>query len=147
MSSISNEDSDSLSDDAPHATEFVDEMVEFIQTLVDNGTAYANDSGVYLRVHLVEARALVAGDDHHLVRGRSLGVGLGLLGLPQLLRVPVALEDEPEPDTSSSLSRLSPLIESPELGSHLLHPGDAGVRSRLLGPVQELEDGKDGGAT
>ncbi len=40
--------------DRPHATEFVDEMVEFIQTLVDNGTAYANDSGVYLRVHLVE---------------------------------------------------------------------------------------------
>ena len=40
--------------DRPHATEYVEEMVEFIQTLVDNGTAYANDSGVYLRVHLVE---------------------------------------------------------------------------------------------
>jgi cysteinyl-tRNA synthetase len=39
--------------DRPHATEFVDEMVEFIETLVDNGTAYANESGVYLRVHLV----------------------------------------------------------------------------------------------
>ncbi|GJM38206.1 MAG: cysteine--tRNA ligase [Acidimicrobiales bacterium] len=34
----------------PHATEYVDEMVAFIQTLVDNGSAYANDSGVYLRV-------------------------------------------------------------------------------------------------
>ncbi|MEM8705331.1 MAG: cysteine--tRNA ligase [Actinomycetota bacterium] len=40
--------------DRPHATEYVDEMVEFIQTLIDNGTAYANDSGVYLRVHLVD---------------------------------------------------------------------------------------------
>ena len=40
--------------DRPHATEYVEEMVEFIQTLLDNGTAYANDSGVYLRVHKVE---------------------------------------------------------------------------------------------
>ena len=40
--------------DRPHATEFVAQMVEFIETLVDNGTAYANESGVYLRVHLVE---------------------------------------------------------------------------------------------
>ena len=40
--------------DRPHATEYVDEMVEFIQTLIDNGTAYANDSGVYLRVHRVD---------------------------------------------------------------------------------------------
>ncbi|MCP3933852.1 MAG: cysteine--tRNA ligase, partial [Actinomycetia bacterium] len=37
----------------PHATEYVDEMVAFVQTLIDNETAYANDSGVYLRVHLV----------------------------------------------------------------------------------------------
>ncbi len=37
----------------PHATEYVDEMVAFVQTLLDNGTAYANDSGVYLRVHQV----------------------------------------------------------------------------------------------
>ena len=40
--------------DRPHATEWVDEMVEFIQTLIDNGSAYANDSGVYLRVHTVD---------------------------------------------------------------------------------------------
>lgn len=40
--------------DRPHATEYVDEMVAFIQTLIDNGSAYANDSGVYLRVHSVE---------------------------------------------------------------------------------------------
>merc|ERR1712130_1072393 len=49
------------------------------------------------------------------------------LRLLKLLRVPMALEDKPE------------------FSSHLLHPGDAGVRSRLLCPVQELEDGKDGG--
>lgn len=40
--------------DRPHATEYVDEMVAFIQTLMDNGSAYANDSGVYLRVHTVK---------------------------------------------------------------------------------------------
>jgi len=39
--------------DRPHATEFVDEMVEFIQVLIDNDTAYATESGVYLRVHQV----------------------------------------------------------------------------------------------
>ena len=38
----------------PHATEYVAEMIEFIGTLVDNGSAYANDSGVYLRVRQVE---------------------------------------------------------------------------------------------
>jgi cysteinyl-tRNA synthetase len=40
--------------DRPHATGYIDEMVAFIQTLLDNGSAYANDSGVYLRVHRVE---------------------------------------------------------------------------------------------
>lgn len=40
--------------DRPHATQYVDEMVTFIQTLIDNGSAYAIDSGVYLRVHAVE---------------------------------------------------------------------------------------------
>jgi cysteinyl-tRNA synthetase len=40
--------------DRPHATEYVEEMVAFIQTLVDNGSAYANGSGVYLRVHSVD---------------------------------------------------------------------------------------------
>jgi cysteinyl-tRNA synthetase len=40
--------------DRPHATEYVEEMVDFIQTLVDNGSAYANETGVYLRVHSVE---------------------------------------------------------------------------------------------
>ncbi|MEM9518226.1 MAG: cysteine--tRNA ligase [Actinomycetota bacterium] len=40
--------------DRPHATEYVAEMIEFIEGLIDNGTAYANDSGVYLRVHTVD---------------------------------------------------------------------------------------------
>ena len=39
--------------DRPHATEFVDEMVAFIETLVSNGSAYTTDSGVYLRVRSV----------------------------------------------------------------------------------------------
>ena len=40
--------------DRPHATAYVEEMVDFIQVLVDNDSAYANDSGVYLRVRSVE---------------------------------------------------------------------------------------------
>jgi len=40
--------------DRPHATEYVDEMVEFIEVLVENGSAYQTDSGVYLRVRSVE---------------------------------------------------------------------------------------------
>ncbi len=39
--------------DRPHATEFVDQMVAFIETLMDNGSAYATDSGVYLRVRSI----------------------------------------------------------------------------------------------
>ena len=40
--------------DQPHATQYVKQMVDFIATLVDNGSAYATDSGVYLRVRSVE---------------------------------------------------------------------------------------------
>ena len=40
--------------DRPHATQYVDEMVAFIEQLVENGSAYANASGVYLRVRSVE---------------------------------------------------------------------------------------------
>ena len=40
--------------DRPHATSYVEEMIDFISVLVDNGSAYANDSGVYLRVRSVE---------------------------------------------------------------------------------------------
>ena len=39
--------------DRPHATEFVDEMVAFIETLMGNGSAYTTESGVYLRVRSV----------------------------------------------------------------------------------------------
>jgi len=38
----------------PHATDYVTQMVDFIQRLIDNDAAYANESGVYLRVHKVE---------------------------------------------------------------------------------------------
>lgn len=40
--------------DRPHATEYVEQMVALIQTLLDNGSAYVTDSGVYLRVRSVE---------------------------------------------------------------------------------------------
>lgn len=39
--------------DVPHATEYVVEMVEMIGQLVDNGTAYLTDDGVYLSVEKV----------------------------------------------------------------------------------------------
>ncbi|NNC81107.1 MAG: cysteine--tRNA ligase [Acidimicrobiales bacterium] len=38
----------------PHATEYVQEMIDFIQVLVDNGAAYVTDAGVYLRVRSIE---------------------------------------------------------------------------------------------
>ena len=40
--------------DRPHATEFVEEMVDFIEVLMANGSAYETDSGVYLRVRSVD---------------------------------------------------------------------------------------------
>ena len=40
--------------DRPKATEYVAEMIDLIQVLIDNGSAYANESGVYLRVRSVE---------------------------------------------------------------------------------------------
>ena len=36
--------------DRPHATDYVEQMVAFVQTLVDRGVAYPTPSGVYLRV-------------------------------------------------------------------------------------------------
>jgi cysteinyl-tRNA synthetase len=39
--------------DVPHATEYVDQMVEMIQSLVLNGKAYATSDGVYLSVESV----------------------------------------------------------------------------------------------
>ena len=40
--------------DRPHATDYVQQMVEFIEVLIGNDSAYANSSGVYLRVRSVE---------------------------------------------------------------------------------------------
>lgn len=39
--------------DRPHATDFVSEMVAFIETLVDAGVTYQTETGVYLSVHTV----------------------------------------------------------------------------------------------
>src|SRR6478609_5904606 len=47
--------------DVPHATEYVDEMVEMIGQLVEIGRAYATDDGVYLSVETVEDYGLLAG--------------------------------------------------------------------------------------
>lgn len=46
--------------DTPHATEYVDEMVELIAALVANGSAYTTDDGVYLAVESVEGYGLLA---------------------------------------------------------------------------------------
>jgi len=47
-------------DDVPHATEWVDEMVEMIGQLIDIGRAYATEDGVYLSVETVEDYGLLA---------------------------------------------------------------------------------------
>jgi cysteinyl-tRNA synthetase len=46
--------------DTPHATEYVDEMVELISELVANGSAYTTDDGVYLSVESVPGYGLLA---------------------------------------------------------------------------------------
>ena len=46
--------------DVPHATEWVDEMVEMISTLVASGAAYSTSDGVYLSVESVEGYGLLA---------------------------------------------------------------------------------------
>jgi cysteinyl-tRNA synthetase len=47
-------------DDVPHATEYVPEMVAMIAELVDRGSAYVTDDGVYLSVETVEDYGLLA---------------------------------------------------------------------------------------
>jgi cysteinyl-tRNA synthetase len=47
-------------DDTPHATAYVDEMVEMIGQLVEIGRAYPTDDGVYLSVETVEDYGLLA---------------------------------------------------------------------------------------
>jgi cysteinyl-tRNA synthetase len=49
--------------DVPHATDYVDEMVEMIGQLVDLGRAYATEDGVYLSVETVEDYGLLAGQN------------------------------------------------------------------------------------
>ncbi|MGA0034878.1 MAG: cysteine--tRNA ligase [Ilumatobacteraceae bacterium] len=46
--------------DVPHATEWVDEMVDMISTLESSGAAYATSDGVYLSVESVEGYGLLA---------------------------------------------------------------------------------------
>jgi cysteinyl-tRNA synthetase len=46
--------------DTPHATEYVDAMVDMIRELVDNGSAYVTDDGVYLSVKTVPDYGLLA---------------------------------------------------------------------------------------
>lgn len=47
----------------PHATEYVDHMVDLIQRLMDNGVAYATSDGVYLDVSKVDGYGLLAHGD------------------------------------------------------------------------------------
>jgi cysteinyl-tRNA synthetase len=47
--------------DVPHATDYVDEMVEMIGQLVEIGRAYTTADGVYLSVETVEDYGLLAG--------------------------------------------------------------------------------------
>ena len=46
--------------DVPHATEYVDEMVEMIGELLDRGSAYPTDDGIYLSVERVDGYGLLA---------------------------------------------------------------------------------------
>ncbi len=47
-------------DDTPHATEYVDEMVEMIAALIDEGSAYLTDDGVYMAVETVDGYGALA---------------------------------------------------------------------------------------
>jgi cysteinyl-tRNA synthetase len=47
-------------DDTPHATEYVEEMVEMIAGLLAGGHAYTTDDGIYLAVETVDGYGLLA---------------------------------------------------------------------------------------
>ncbi len=47
-------------DDVPHATEYVEQMVEFVEELIERGKAYATDDGVYFSVSSLEGYGLLA---------------------------------------------------------------------------------------
>ena len=46
--------------DVPHATEYVDEMVAMIGDLIDRGSAYETEDGIYLSVETVDGYGLLA---------------------------------------------------------------------------------------
>ena len=46
--------------DVPHATEYVDQMVEMIGELIEVGSAYDTDDGIYLSVETVDGYGLLA---------------------------------------------------------------------------------------
>ncbi len=50
-------------DHVPHATDYVDQMVELISVLLDDGKAYLTGDGVYLRVSQVADYGLLANQD------------------------------------------------------------------------------------
>ncbi len=61
--------------DRPHATEFIAEMVAFIEALISNGSAYRTASGVYLRVRsITDYGALVHCDFDELAKGMGARV-------------------------------------------------------------------------
>lgn len=47
-------------DDIPHATEYVDQMIELIEQLVERDAAYVTDDGVYMSVESVDDYGLLA---------------------------------------------------------------------------------------
>ncbi len=47
-------------DETPHATDYVDQMVDLIERLVANDTAYVTSDGVYLNVEQIEGYGLLA---------------------------------------------------------------------------------------
>ncbi len=64
-----------LPHDRPHATEYVEEMVEFIEELVATRSAYVTDDGVYLRVRSVaDYGALVHRTHDELAEGAGARV-------------------------------------------------------------------------
>jgi cysteinyl-tRNA synthetase len=54
--------------EAPRATEFVERMIEVIEELFKQGTAYSTSDGVYLAVEDVEGYGLLAQQDLHQMR-------------------------------------------------------------------------------
>jgi len=59
----------------PHATAYVDGMVDLVARLVDTGHAYATDDGVYLATDTVEGYGLLAGQSLDSLRpGERVGV-------------------------------------------------------------------------